>query len=124
MVIAVANDRAAANSQNDDIGQESAIAIDESSLSSSDRESCTPRSRRSKPFDLESQTGAYEDVDLQERWPTASRLGLAGMNSSIATLRTSDAAATAAAFQAQASSGKRTCSLWPDWKEWAPCFGL
>lgn len=120
MVIAIANDRAAANTQSDITAQASVSAAGGSSSSSSTREECTSCSQRSKPFDLGSQTwtGSFEDVEFQDQfWPTPSRL--AALQTPVSTMGESDAGAVALAFQAQASSGKRSI-----WREWAPYFGL
>lgn len=120
MVIAIANDRAAANTQPGATAQASASAVSESSSSSPTREECTSRNRKSKPFDVESQTGtvSFEDVEFQDQfWPTPSRL--AALHAPVSTMRDSDASAVALAFQAQASTGRRSV-----WKVWAPYFGF
>jgi hypothetical protein len=120
MVIAIANDRAAADSQGDVVPQTSSSAAGESSSSSTSSGSCAPRSRDSESFDVESQTwkDSFEDVELQDQfWPTAERL--AAMRPELSVVSGLDATATALAFQKQAQSGKRSL-----WKEWAPYFGL
>jgi hypothetical protein len=119
MVIAIANDRAAADSQGDVVAQASSSATSDESTHSSPRGDCVSRSRKSKPFDVESQTGSMEDIDLGlQQWPTASRLAAMNMETSHDTSH-SDATATALAFQAQARSGKVGF-----WATWAPYFGL
>lgn len=120
MVIAIANDRAAAATQCDATTQTSSSAVSQSSSSSTSSESCAPRSRDSESFDVESQTwkDSFEEIELQDQfWPTAERL--AAMRPELYVVSGSDATATALAFQKQAQSGKRSI-----WKEWAPYFGL
>ena len=120
MVIAIANERASADSQGDVTPQASSSVSSDSSSSSTSSESCAQRSRNSDSFDLESQSwrDSFEDVELQDQfWPTASRL--AAMRPALYVVSGSDATATALAFQKQAQTGKRSL-----WKEWAPYFGL
>jgi len=117
LVIAVANDRAAADFMNGTTAQASTAAFNELSSCSSARDLHSPKS---ESFDVESETGSIEEVDLHD-WPTASRL--AATNSDFAASRTSapsqrqichhsyaakqssSATATALAFQAQAQTG-------------------
>jgi hypothetical protein len=116
--------------------QASAAAFDEPSPYSRARDSSTHDlcSRKSKPFDLESQTGSFEEIDLQE-WPTASRLAatdsdFAASRKSVPSQRQiyhhsyaarqgSSPTATTLAFQAQAQTGNVGF-----WESWAPYFGL
>jgi hypothetical protein len=132
LVIAVANDRAAADSVNGTTVQASTAAVDGSTPYSPDRESLArvPSCQKSKIFDVESQMGSFEEIDLQE-WPTASRI--AATNSDFAAFQAStpsqrqvtadrqdsSATAIALAFQVQASSGN--IGFWGSWK---PYFGL
>jgi len=118
-VIAIANDRAAADSHGDVLSQVSSSAVSDESPHSSPRGYSVSRSRKSKPFDVESQAGSMQEIGLGlHQWPTASRLAAMNMETSHATSH-SDATATALAFQAQAQS--RKVSLWASW---APYFGL
>jgi hypothetical protein len=117
MVIAIANDRAAADSQGDVTPQAS---VGDSGSHNSARQDCTSRDRNSESFDVESQMwkDSFEEIELQDQfWPTAERL--AAMRPELYVVSGLDAAATALAFQKQAQSGKRSL-----WKEWAPYFGL
>lgn len=120
MVIAIANDRAAAANQSDVLPQASSSPTSETSSHKSAHGDCSSRDRTSESFDVESQTwkDSFEDIELQDQfWPTAERL--AAMRPELYVVSGSDATATALAFQKQAQTGKRSL-----WKEWAPYFGL
>lgn len=120
MVIAIANSRAAADTESDVTAQASSSAVSGSSPQDSARKDCTSRNRKNKSFDVESQTwtDSFEEVELQDQcWPTASRL--AALQTPVSAMGDSDASAVVLAFQAQAQTGKRSL-----WKEWAPYFGL
>lgn len=109
MVIAIANSRAAADTESDVTAQASSSAVSGSSPQDSARKDCTSRNRKNKSFDVESQTwtDSFEEVELQDQcWPTASRL--AALQTPVSAMGDSDASAVVLAFQAQAQTGKRS----------------